>query len=127
MNRLVFNVYVKTIFYVCIVSICLVSSVKANTIEEIISKINTIENRIKVLEKATFNKTNSSQGNFDATNYESIITRQSIQISELQNQIQELTGDIEEVLFSLQSLINNFNLKSTRQKSKFFQVLQRMR
>jgi TolA-binding protein len=84
-------------------------SVKANSIEEIISKINTIENRIKVLEKATFNKTNSSQGDFDATNYESIITRQSIQISELQNQIQELTGDIEEVLFSLQSLINNFN------------------
>ena len=109
MNRLVFRVYVKITFYVCIVSICLLPSVKANSIEEIISKINTIENRIKVLEKATFNKTNSSQGNFDATNYESIITRQSIQISELQNQIQELTGDIEEVLFSLQSLINNFN------------------
>ena len=109
MNRLVFNVYVKIIFYVCIVFICLIPSVKANSIEEIISKINTIENRIKVLEKATFNKTNSSQGNFDATNYETIITRQSIQISELQNQIQELTGDIEEVLFSLQSLINNFN------------------
>ncbi len=109
MNRLVLNVYVKIIFYVCIVSVCLLPSVKANSIEEIISKISTIENRIKVLEKATFNKTNSSQGNFDATNYESIITRQSIQISELQNQIQELTGDIEEVLFSLQSLINNFN------------------
>jgi tol-pal system protein YbgF len=109
MNRLIFNVYVKVIFYVCIASICLLPSVKANSIEEIISKINAIENRIKVLEKATFNKTNSSQGNFDSTNYESIITRQSIQISELQNQIQELTGDIEEVLFSLQSLINNFN------------------
>ena len=91
MNRFVFNVYVKIIFYVCIVSICFLPSVKANSIEEIISKINTIENRIKVLEKATFNKTNSSQGNFDATNYESIITRQSIQISELQNQIQAVS------------------------------------
>ena len=56
MNRLIFNVYVKVIFYVCIASICLLPSVKANSIEEIISKINTIENRIKVLEKATFNK-----------------------------------------------------------------------
>ena len=69
MNRLIFIVYVKIIVYVCIVSICLIQSVKANSIEEIISKIITIENRIKVLEKATFNKTKSRQGNFDATNY----------------------------------------------------------
>jgi tol-pal system protein YbgF len=85
------------------------STANSNSIEDIITKINTIENRIKVLEKATFNKTNSSQSNFNAGNYDSIITKQSIQISELQNQIQELTGNIEEVLFSLQTLINNFN------------------
>ena len=85
------------------------STANSNSIEDIITKINTIENRIKVLEKATFNKTNSSQSNFNAGNYDSIITKQSIQISELQNQIQELTGSIEEVLFSLQTLINNFN------------------
>ena len=85
------------------------STANSNSIEDVITKINTIENRIKVLEKATFNKTNSSQSNFNAGNYDSIITKQSIQISELQNQIQELTGSIEEVLFSLQTLINNFN------------------
>ena len=68
------------------------STANSNSIEDVITKINTIENRIKVLEKATFNKTNSSQSNFNAGNYDSIITKQSIQISELQNQIQELTG-----------------------------------
>ena len=76
------------------------SSAKSNTIEDVITKINTIENRIKVLEKATFNKTNSSQSNFNAGNYDSIITKQSIQISELQNQIQELSNIRQSVAFS---------------------------
>ena len=100
---------IKAIILGFIFIIGLSSSASANSIEDIIAKINTIENRIKVLEKATFNKTNSSLNNFSAGNYESIITKQSIQISELQNQIQELTGSIEEVLFSLQTLITNFN------------------
>ena len=109
MSRYIFDIYIKAFFFVLIIVTSLNSSANANSVEEIITKINTIENRIKVIEKATFNRTNSSQGNIDSTNYESIITRQSIQISELQNQIQELTGDIEEVLFSLQTLIDNFN------------------
>ena len=99
----------KTIILSFIFIIGLGSTASSNSTDDIIAKINSIENRIKVLEKATFNKTNSSQNNFSAGDYESIITRQSIQISELQNQIQELTGSIEEVLFSLQTLINNFN------------------
>ena len=109
MIKFMFNKYVKVIFYVIIIFAGLNSTVYPNSIEEIISKINSIENRIKVLEKATFNRTTSNQGSLDSVNYESIITRQSIQISELQNQLQELTGNIEEVLFSLQTLINNFN------------------
>ena len=103
------NSNIKAIILSFIFIIGFNSSVSASSIEDIIVKINTIENRIKVLEKATFNKTNSSLNNFSAGNYESIITKQSIQISELQNQIQELTGSIEEVLFSLQTLITNFN------------------
>ena len=103
------NLNIKAIILCFIFIIGFNSSASASSIEDIIAKINTIENRIKVLEKATFNKTNSSLNNFSAGNYESIITKQSIQISELQNQIQELTGSIEEVLFSLQTLITNFN------------------
>ena len=103
------NSNIKAIILSFIFIIGFNSSASASSIEDIIAKINTIENRIKVLEKATFNKTNSSLNNFSAGNYESIITKQSIQISELQNQIQELTGSIEEVLFSLQTLITNFN------------------
>jgi len=103
------NLNIKVVVLSFIFIIGLNSIANSNSIDDVISKINSIENRIKVLEKATFNKTNSSQSNFGAGNYESIITKQSIQISELQNQIQELTGSIEEVLFSLQTLINNFN------------------
>lgn len=103
------NLNIKAVVLSFIFIIGMSSIANSNSIDDVINKINSIENRIKVLEKATFNKTNSSQNNFSAGDYESIITRQSIQISELQNQIQELTGSIEEVLFSLQTLINNFN------------------
>ena len=109
MSHLISNLNTKIFIIGFIFLIGFSSTASSNSIEDIITKINTIENRIKVLEKATFNKTNSSQSNFNAGNYDSIITKQSIQISELQNQIQELTGSIEEVLFSLQTLINNFN------------------
>jgi len=109
MSHLISNLNIKVIVSSFILVIGLSSIASSNSIEDIITKINSIENRIKVLEKATFNQTNSNQSNFSAGNYESIITKQSIQISELQNQIQELTGSIEEVLFSLQTLINNFN------------------
>ena len=109
MSHLMSNLNIKIFIIGFIFLIGFNSTASSNSIEDIITKINTIENRIKVLEKATFNKINSSQSNFNAGNYDSIITKQSIQISELQNQIQELTGSIEEVLFSLQTLINNFN------------------
>ncbi len=122
MIKFMFNKYVKIIFYMFIIFAGLNSSVHANSIEEIISKINSIENRIKVLEKATFNRTSSNQGSLDSANYESIITRQSIQISELQNQLQELTGNIEEVLFSLQTLINNFNNFKADTEMRFLDV-----
>ena len=101
------NIKILILTLLTLVSLSSISS--ADTIEDVISKINSIENRIKVLEKATFNNTTSSTNSFNAGNYEAIITKQSIQIVELQNQIQELTGSIEEVLFSLQTLISNYN------------------
>ena len=109
MSHLISNLNIKVIILSFIFICGLSSAVIASSIADIVAKINSTENRIKVLEKATFNKTNSSQSDFSVGNYESIITKQSIQISELQNQIQELTGSIEEVSFSLQTLINNFN------------------
>ena len=122
MIKFMFNKYIKLIFYICIFFVGINSFVFANSIEEIISKINSIENRIKVLEKATFNRITSNQSSLDSENYESIITRQSIQISELQNQLQELTGNIEEVLFSLQTLINNFNNFKSDTEMRFSDV-----
>ena len=84
--------------------------VKADTTQDLIEKLNTIESRIKVLEKATFNKTTSGiEGSINLDDYQSVLTRQSIQINELQIEIQSLTAQLEEVLFALQSTINNFN------------------
>ena len=84
--------------------------VQADTAQVLIDKLNTIESRIKVLEKATFNKTTSSfENNTSLNDYQSVLTRQSIQISEIQSEIQSLTAQLEEVLFALQSTINSFN------------------
>ncbi len=79
-------------------------------LDKLLLKIETIESRIKVLEKATFNNTTSGQANnLNLDNYQSIITKQSIQIAELQNEIQSLTAQIEEMIFTMQSTVNNFN------------------
>ena len=48
----------KTIILSFIFIIGLGSTASSNSTDDIIAKINSIENRIKVLEKATFNKTN---------------------------------------------------------------------
>ena len=108
MSHFMSNLNIKIFIIGFIFLIGFNSTANSNSIEDIITKINTIENRIKGLEKATFNKTNSSQSNFNAGNYDSIITKQSIQISELQNQIQELTGSIEEVLLFNKSIIIDY-------------------
>ena len=63
MSHLLSNSNIKIFAISFIFLIGLNTVAKSNSIEDIITKINTIENRIKVLEKATFNKTNSSQSN----------------------------------------------------------------
>ena len=79
-------------------------------LDKLVEKIETIESRIKVLEKATFNNTTSGQANnLSLDDYQSIIAKQSIQIAELQNEIQSLTAQIEEMIFTMQSTVNNFN------------------
>ena len=79
-------------------------------LDKLLQKLETIESRIKVLEKATFNNTTSGQGNnLNLDDYQSIIAKQSIQIAELQNEIQSLTAQIEEMIFIMQSTVNNFN------------------
>ena len=79
-------------------------------LDKLLEKLETIESRIKVLEKATFNNTTSGQANnLNLDDYQSIIAKQSIQIAELQNEIQSLTAQIEEMIFTMQSTVNNFN------------------
>ena len=79
-------------------------------LNKLLEKLETIESRIKVLEKATFNNTTSGQANnLSLDDYQSIIAKQSIQIAELQNEIQSLTAQIEEMIFTMQSTVNNFN------------------
>ena len=79
-------------------------------VDQLLQKLDSIESRIKVLEKATFSKTTSGVGNnVSLDDYQSIITKQSIQIAELQNEVQSLTAKIEEMIFTMQSTVNNFN------------------
>ena len=79
-------------------------------LDKFLEKLETIESRIKVLEKATFSNTTSGQtNNLSLDDYQSIIAKQSIQIAELQNEIQSLTAQIEEMIFTMQSTVNNFN------------------
>ena len=80
-------------------------------LDKLLEKLETIESRINVLEKATFNNTTSGQANnLSLDDYQSIIAKQSIQIAELQNEIQSLTAQIEEMIFTMQSTVNNFNI-----------------
>ncbi len=79
-------------------------------LDQLLQKLDSIESRIKVLEKATFSKTTSGVSNdISLDDYQSIITKQSIQIAELQNEVQSLTAKIEEMIFTMQSTVNNFN------------------
>ena len=79
-------------------------------LDKLLQKLETIESRVKVLEKATFNNTTSGQANnLSLEDYQSLIAKQSIQIAELQNEIQSLTAQIEEMIFTMQSTVNNFN------------------
>ncbi len=101
--------FFKNIFLVLIFLFvsCLYSY--AENIGDIIRKLNAIESRLTVLEKATFNQTTSGLSSTSGSNYDSIITKQSIQITEIQNEIQKLTSQLEEILFSMQTTINTFN------------------
>ena len=83
--------------------------VSAENIEDIIRKLDAIESRLTVLEKATFNQTTSGLSSSTSSNYDSIITQQTIQITEIQNEIKKLTSQLEEILFSMQTTINSFN------------------
>ena len=109
-------------------AILLVTSISsyANSIEEIVRKLNSIESRLTVLEKATFNQTTSGLSSNLGSNYDSIITKQSIQITEIQNEIQKLTSQLEEILFSMQTTINTFNTFKEDAEFRFddFQVKQ---
>ena len=115
--------FIKLYLIFTFVSVFNIYEVQADTTQELINKLNTIESRIKVLEKATFNKTTSSvDNNVSLDDYQSILTRQSIQISEIQSEIQSLTAQLEEVLFALQSTINNFNTFRKDTEFRFIDV-----
>jgi len=104
------TIYLFLATFLCFISLSTLYANETSVSSEILEKLNTIESRIKVLEKATFNKTTSqSQGNISLGDYQSIIAKQSIQISDLQNELQSLTAQVEEIIFTMQSTVNNFN------------------
>ena len=112
------TIYLFLAAFVCFISLGPLNANETSISNEILEKLNTIESRIKVLEKATFNKTTSqSQGNISLGDYQSIIAKQSIQISDLQNELQSLTAQVEEIIFTMQSTVNNFN--SFREDAEF--------
>ncbi len=100
------------IFFFIFISLTQIVHVQSEglDVDQLLQKLDSIESRIKVLEKATFSKTTSGTGNnISLDDYQSIITKQSIQIAELQNEVQSLTAKIEEMIFTMQSTVNNFN------------------
>ena len=115
--------FIKLYLVLILVSSLNIYEVQADTTQDLIEKLNTIESRIKVLEKATFNKTTSGlESNVSLDDYQSVLTRQSIQINEIQTEIQSLTAQLEEVLFVLQSTINNFNTFREDTEFRFIDV-----
>ncbi len=115
--------FIKLFLSLIIISALNIYGVQADTTQDLIDKLNTIESRIKVLEKATFNKTTSGlESNVSLDDYQSVLTRQSIQINEIQTEIQSLTAQLEEVLFALQSTINNFNTFREDTEFRFIDV-----
>ena len=103
---------IQFIFFVILISLVQIVHVQSEEldVDQLLQKLDSIESRIKVLEKATFSKTTSGVGNnVSLDDYQSIITKQSIQIAELQNEVQSLTAKIEEMIFTMQSTVNNFN------------------
>jgi len=114
---------IKLYLVLILVSALNIYEVQADTTQDLMEKLNTIESRIKVLEKATFNKTTSGlESNVSLDDYQSILTRQSILINEIQTEIQSLTAQLEEVLFALQSTINNFNTFRDDTEFRFIDV-----
>ncbi len=115
--------FIKLYSVISVVLALNIYEVQAETTQDLIDKLNTIESRIKVLEKATFNKTTSGiESNINLDDYQSVLTRQSIQINEIQTEIQSLTAQLEEVLFTLQSTINNFNTFREDTEFRFIDV-----
>ena len=116
----------KKIFLTLTILLTFSAGSYADNIEEILRKLNAIESRLTVLEKATFNQTTSGLSSTSGNNYDSIITKQSIQITEIQNEIQKLTSQLEEILFSMQTTINTFNTFKEDTEFRFddFQVKQ---
>ena len=103
---------IQFIFFFILISLVQIIHVQSEEldVDQLLQKLDSIESRIKVLEKATFSKTTSGVGNnVSLDDYQSIITKQSIQIAELQNEVQSLTAKIEEMIFTMQSTVNNFN------------------
>ncbi len=100
------------IFFFIFISLIQINYAQSDelNLDQLLQKLDSIESRIKVLEKATFSKTTSgTANNVSLDDYQSIITKQSIQIAELQNEVQSLTAKIEEMIFTMQSTVNNFN------------------
>ena len=117
------NGFKKLYLALILVSALNIYGVQADTTQNLIDTLNTIESRLKVLEKATFNKTTSGlESNVSLDDYQSVLTRQSIQINEIQTEIQSLTAQLEEVLFALQSNINNFNTFREDTEFRFIDV-----
>jgi len=85
-----------------------VSGLKSQIIDFLIEKIDILDQKVRTLEKAIYSQTTSDisivEGESGSNSMQPALTRQSLQISEIENQMRILTGQVEEVGFAMEQI-----------------------
>ena len=85
-----------------------VSGLKSQIIDFLIEKIDILDQKVRTLEKAIYSQTTSDisivEGESGSSSMQPALTRQSLQISEIENQMRMLTGQVEEVGFAMEQI-----------------------
>ena len=84
----------------------LVRLAKTQIIDFLIEQIDVLDQKVRTLEKAIYSQTTSDisivEGESGSNSMQPALTRQSLQISEIENQMRMLTGQVEEVGFAME-------------------------
>jgi len=85
-----------------------VSGLKSQIIDFLIEQIDVLDQKVRTLEKAIYSQTTSDisivEGESGSSSMQPALTRQSLQISEIENQMRMLTGQVEEVGFAMEQI-----------------------